>query len=579
MRLASVLIPSLLFAVAGAVRAQAPCFEPNFGTLLGSDDDVVFPAITFATPFPAFSQIFLQAEVSSNGFVWLGANGNPDAGCCAGTGAALVAGAARICALWTNLVTDATTGSGVYHASLPGREVITWANAYEAYDPTIRFTVQLQLVGTGEFTVWFHPATSMVQAPNTGVCGISPGTTSDPGSIDFSTAVPYTSNTQPTLYEEWATGTFDLAQRTFEFVPNGVGGWLLFDRPACAFVPATWVTYGPGCPPASGISGASFYELFTGATLDLTGLEFELIPNGTSGYLVQTTTNSFFPGYSTIVPLQDDQVLDQVLPFPFPNPGGVCTTAGFCSNGFVWLDNFNNAAPAAPFVPAFLFDGPRISAAWTDLDMTAGGNTYFDATPTEAYFTWIDAPDFGNPTLRSTFQIQLFSDGRIKLCYGGMAVGANRPVLAGYGLGGATYDPGSLDLSASVPFVSGNGVLPVTLAAAGGQPVLGQPFPLAAGNLRPSALVGLLVLGFTQFHPGLPLAGVGMPNCFLHTSLDATPAFVVTGTTTPIHLLTIPGNLGLLGAQVHAQAAILDPAITPLGLAASNGGTMTFGLY
>ena len=85
------------------------------------------------------------------------------------------------------------------------------------------------------------------------------------------------------------------------------------------------------------------------------------------------TSGSFFTGYLNAVPMQDDQVVDQVLPFAFPNPGGVCTTAGFCSNGFVWMDNFNNGAPAAPYVPAFLSEGPRIAAMWTDLDLTAGG--------------------------------------------------------------------------------------------------------------------------------------------------------------------------------------------------------------
>ena len=157
------------------------------------------------------------------------------------------------------------------------------------------------------------------------------------------------------------------------------------------------------------------------------GTEFELTPIGAVGYQVQATSSSFFTGYVNVVPLGDDQVIDQVLPFPFPNPGGVCTTAGFCSNGFVWMDNFNNGAPAAPFVPAFLSEGPRISALWTDLDLTAGGTAYFDATATAAYFTWFDAPDYYNPTLRSTFQIQLFSDGRIKLCYQGLNLGANRP--------------------------------------------------------------------------------------------------------------------------------------------------------
>ncbi|HEX5051567.1 MAG TPA: hypothetical protein VFZ65_07345 [Planctomycetota bacterium] len=563
----------------GSLRAQlpAPCYEPDLGVLLGSADDTVFPAVTLTAPFFAFGTLYQQVEVSSNGFVWLGANSNTDSGCCSGTGAALAAGPARICALWTDLVTDGVAGSGVYHNSLPGREVFTWANAFESYDPTIRFTVQLQLVGTG-FTVWFHPGTTIAQVPHTGVCGASPGGVADPGSTDFSASMPYNSNTLGTLYEEWAFGAFDLPQRTFEFVANGAGGWLLQDRPSCPFIAGSWIPYGAGCPPQSGISGASFYETFTGATLDLTNLEFELTPNG-SGYAVQSTTNAFFNGYANVVPMQDDQVVDQTLPFPFVNPGGICMTAGFCSNGFVWLDNFNNAAPASPYVPAFLSDGPRIAALWTDLDLTAFGTAYFDATPTTAYFTWVNAADFTNPSLRSTFQIQLLSDGRIRLCYQNLSVGANRPVLAGYGLGGATYDPGSIDFTASVPFESGTGVLPVTLDWSGVPPVLGRPFPLEAGSLRPTAILGVLAVGLTQFNPGLPLASAGMPGCFLHTSLDVTLTFAVTAPTTQINLITFPPDAAFVGAQLYVQAGIVDPGITPLGLLASNGGAMTLGFY
>ncbi|HEX6812139.1 MAG TPA: hypothetical protein VF384_10990 [Planctomycetota bacterium] len=576
------LLTTTIVALAALVRAQtssAPCYEPNLGTLLGSDDDVVFPAITFATPFPALSTAWVGAEVSTNGFLWLGASSNPDSGCCSGTGPALAAGAARICALWTDLVTDGVDGSGVYHNSLPGREVITWFRTFESYDPTIRFTVQLQLLGTGEFTVWFHPTTTVAQVPHTAVCGVSPGGVPDPGSTDFSAVIPHSTGTLATLYEQWSAGNFDLAQRAFEFLPNGFGGWQLQDRPTCPFVSGTWATYGAGCPPQTGISGASFYELFTGASLDLSNLEFELVPIPAPGYLVQATSNSFFTGYSNVVPLQDDQSIDQTLPFPFQNPGGICTIAGFCSNGFVWLDNFNNGAPAAPFVPAFLSEGPRISAFWTDIDLTAFGTAYYDATPAVAYFTWVNAADFYNPTLRSTFQIQLHSDGRIKLCYQGVAVGANRPVLAGYGLGGATHDPGSVDLSAGVPFSSGTGFLPVTLDWTGAPPVLGRPFPLQTGNLRPSAVAGVLVLGLTQFNPGVPLGSIGMPGCFAHASLDVLLAFLATPPTTQLNLFTVPPHAAFVGFQIHAQTAVLDAGITPFGLATSNGGTMTLGFF
>src|SRR5688572_19049929 len=175
MRPVLVLATAAILATAGLARAQtglASCYEPDFGTLLGSNDDFVFPATTLGTPFVAFGNAYPQIEISTNGFVWLGGSGNPDTGCCSGTGASLASGAARICALWTDLVTDGVNGSGVYHRALPGRDVITWANTFESYDPSIRFTIQLQLTAAGEFSVWFHPATTIAQIPHTGVCGV-----------------------------------------------------------------------------------------------------------------------------------------------------------------------------------------------------------------------------------------------------------------------------------------------------------------------------------------------------------------------------------------------------------------------
>lgn len=576
----SAAIAALLLGCALSAQTSAPCYEPNLGVLLGSADEQVFPAITLGVPFPGFGNNYTQVEVSSNGFVWLGGNNNPDPGCCAGTGAALVAGAPRICALWNDLVTDGVGGSGVYHFSQPGRDVITWYQAYEAYDANVRFTVQLQLLATGEFTVWYHPNTTIAQLPHTGVCGVSPGNGAvDPGSTDFSASFPHNSNAQRTLYEEWPLNGFDLQARTFAFQPNGTGGWLLQDRTACAFQQAAWSTFGQGCPPRSGISGASFYELFTGASFDLANREIELLPLGNAGYQVQATAGTFFTAYSNAVPMQDDDVIPQTLPFPFPVPGGVCTTAGFCSNGFVWLDNFNVSPPAAPYVPAFLYDGARIAALWTDLDLTAFGTAWFDTTPTAAIFSWIDAEEFNHPGLRSTFQIQLLSDGRIRLCWRGVTVSSGRSILAGYGAGGATWDPGPIDISASLPFASGTGTLPVTLDQAGSPPVLGQPFPLLVDFLRPSATVGVLALGFVPINPGLGLAGAGMPNCFQYVVPGAQLLFGATPPTTTLNLLTIPANAALAGLQVHAQAVVLDPGITPLGAATTNAGTLTLGLY
>lgn len=577
--------PALLLATLAGLTTPAftqtpPCYETNWGTLQGFADENVFPAVNLSAPFPLFGSNYTQVEISSNGFVWMGGLNNFDSGCCSGTGAALVAGATRICALWTDLVTDGVNGSGIYHNPLPGRDVITWANAYEAQDPNVRFTIQLQLLGSGSFTVWYHPSTSILLSGHTTLCGVSPGgNVSNPGSTDLSASFPFNSNTQRTVYEQWPVNTFDLAQRTFQFLPTGQGGWLVVDRPTCPFPAALWQTYGQGCPPRVGISGASFYELFTGAIFDLNNREFELTPVGTVGYTVQATTGTYFNTPTNTVPLQDDDVQNQTLPFPFPHPGGVCTIAGFCSNGFLWIDNFNNAPPAAPFVPAFLFDGPRIAALWTDLDPTAFGTTCFDTTATAAIFTWSNVAQFNDPTRRSTFQIQLLNDGRIRLCYRVVNIGTNRPILAGYGLGGATWDPGSIDLTASVPFTSGTGTLPLMLDWTGVPPVIGSTFPLNVDFMRPTAVAGFLVLGMTRHNPGISLASLGMPNCFQYTSTESAQFFPTTPPLTVLNLVVIPTNPALAGLPVQAQVAVFDPGITPLGVQSSNGGTITVGLF
>ena len=110
-------------------------------------------------------------------------------------------------------------------------------------------------------------------------------------------------------------------------------------------------------------------------------------------------------------------------------------------------------------------------------------------------------------------------------------------------------------------------------------PVIGASFPLQVDFLRPTAVAGFLVLGLQQWNPGIPLAAQGMPNCFQHTSIDATLFFVATPPTTVPNLVTFPGNAAFAGLVLHAQAAIVDPGITPLGIQVSNGGTMTLGLY
>jgi hypothetical protein len=40
-----------------------------------------------------------------------------------------------------------------------------------------------------------------------------------------------------------------------------------------------------------------------------------------------------------------------------------------------------------------------------------------------------------------------------------------------------------------------------------------------------SSLLGMTILGFTPYQPGIELSTVGMPGCYLHTSLDVLQIF------------------------------------------------------
>ncbi|HLQ38676.1 MAG TPA: hypothetical protein VK348_12785 [Planctomycetota bacterium] len=570
------LVASSCLGSALAQSLPAPCFETNLGIFVGFADDFVFPAVTLNAPFSLFGTNYTQIQISSNGYVWMGGTPNTINGCCAGSGAALVAGQPRICALWTDLITDNVSGAGIYFNSLPGRDVITWKDCREFGTVAPRFTIQLQLVTGGGFTVWYSGATGTTQAFHSMVCGTSPGNNAaNPGSTDLSASFPFNSGAQPTVYEEWPGTTFDLSARTFEFVANGNGGWLVLDRSACVIPPsAAWNVFGQGCPAASGIFGPSFYELFPTTTFDLNNQNIELFPLGPTGYLVNPG-GTFFTGFTNIVPQGDDTVVQLPLPFPFPHARGTCTTAGFCSNGFVWLDNVSTGASFTPTSTQFLSGGARVAPAWSDYIFTSSGNCFFDTTPTDAYFTWNNAPEFGGAGI-STFQLQLHSDGRMTFCY--QTVGQlSHQVLSGWSGGNQTVDPGPIDISASMPFLTGLGVRPLVMSS-NALPRLGSTFPLQLTDMAPAAVAGFVVLGFTQFNPGLPLDPLGMPGCNQFVAPLANLFFAATPPTQTVSLVVIPNNAALGGVLVQVQTAVFAPGINTLGVEASNGGTMRLGL-
>ncbi len=581
--LAATLAASLITAWLPGQAQQAPCWESNQGASLGTGDDIVFAAVPLGFTFVYGGQSYTDVRVGTNGLVYLGNPGTPASGCCSGTGTGFVAAVnPYISALWTDLniipANNASVRFNTFPAgpgnNPPARAVVTWINAVE-FGTTAQFSLQLQLLDGGGITMAWGPGTAITN--RTSVIGVSPGNNAtNPGSQDFSTIMPFTSNGVPTIYEEFANGTFDLAGRSVEFIPDTQGGYILLDRTGCQYtVPGSFSTVGVGCPAASGSPNPEFYEFFTGGAMDLANTSFEMLPNGL-GYTVIPSTAPWVNPTNQIT-MTDDQTIQTALPFAFPRPGGTTNTVGHCSNGYLWLDNSSTGADFSPTVAEFLSQGARLAPYWVDHNPATGGAVYSDVSATSALFSWVNVPLYANAGATQTWQVQLFPTGIIQVRYQTLMPATNTS-LTGFSRGGNVPDPGSMDLSAAIPgtFSTGVGTVPATLAAASGNPAIGSTFQMRVGNLPQSSIATFLVLGLTPVT--LDLTPLGATGCTQYQTADSTAFYLATP---PAHNvgIGIPNNAALIGMVVNAQAATFAPGINTLGVITTNGGVITVGTF
>src|SRR5262249_21664584 len=166
----------------------------------------------------------------------------------------------------------------------------------------------------------------------------------------------------------------------------------------------------------------------------------------------------------------------------------------------------------------------------------------------------------------------LESTGAFELRYGTVNSSLH-PCLVGFTLGNGAPDPGSVDLSTSLPFSTGSGGTPASLAAAAGsRPAVGRPFTMGAGGVPAGSQFGFMVLSGGAANPSLELGALGMPGCFQHVDLGTAVALLLATSPLPVQFpLVIPNNAGLIGTSVFAQAALHSPGFNGLDLIASNG--------
>ncbi len=145
----------------------------------------------------------------------------------------------------------------------------------------------------------------------------------------------------------------------------------------------------------------------------------------------------------------DDSTTPVTLGFNFPFPDGTATNSiDIDSNGRI----FPAAADTSDFTstPAELVgQTTSIAALWTDLTPTGtgAGDVFFRTDATIAVITFQDVTEFGGSD-EFTFQIQLYPDGRVVLCYDNR-VPTTLDSLVGLSEGGGAADPGSSDLTAT----------------------------------------------------------------------------------------------------------------------------------
>lgn len=565
---AAAILPS---AASAQAAPNGPCLQSQFGTALNLGDDQTSPLLPLGFSFPGPAGAVTAITVSSNGFVWLGANG--DSGCCHGDVNKFVSQMARIAPLWMDL--DPSLGGQVWFGTqpasgpLPASAIVTWA-AVPEYGSLNLVTVQLQLFADGSFSMYWDPGTT-VQS-HAALVGVTQGGGATPNFFDISQTAtsPFDSGTNATAYEDFAFG-FDLTASVYTFVPNGQGGYSVTSK-SCPF--ASTRRFGIGCP-----KPVTTYELFGSSNpIDLSNTALEFTPTGTGGYVI-TPATTFFTGYTGFQVFGDDDSHGPfALPFPFPYPGGSTTAIDICSNGFVWLQAGNiNSRCCLGDPTAFVNDPPSIAALWMDLNPPAanpGDGVYFDVVgTTEAHITWSNVPEFPNIGA-NTCQITLRANGSFRLAWGAVA-NLQHDCVVGLSEGNG-IDPGSIDLSAGV-FATGSGGNPLRLdAQPGSRPSLGTTFTMDIDQIATGSLLGLMVFGTTSFPNGFDLTPIGMPECSLYAALGSLQSFPLTGSPSSFSFV-VPNAPTLVGVLLQAQAATITPGANALGVYASNGLELTLG--
>jgi Fungalysin metallopeptidase (M36)/Bacterial Ig domain/Immunoglobulin domain/Immunoglobulin I-set domain/Fungalysin/Thermolysin Propeptide Motif len=186
-------------------------------------------------------------------------------------------------------------------------------------------------------------------------------------------------------------------------------------------------------------------ELFTGGLGALAYHAFTFTPDGSSSFYsvcAQAVTTFFTdPAGGTPVNLTDDSYASETI-------SGGSTVAIYNTRSSVFYIGSNGyltlTAGDTQMVESATthFNLPRVSAVFHDLNPASGGSVNWRQLADRVAVTFQAVPVYGYPSMTSSFQIELFFDGRIRLTY--LAVNASAAMV---GLSAGTGVPVSFTSS------------------------------------------------------------------------------------------------------------------------------------
>lgn len=338
--------------------------------------------------------------------------------------------------------------------------------------------------------------------------------------------------------------------------------------------------YGAGCYAAQTSFCENFPSPFSGNLVDLDHTTIRMVPNAREGYDVTRTNSAFVvpPGVPPL-PLGDDTISIENLPFVFPYPGGSTTNLWVSSNGFLGLESFDNA----DFSPSEqeMIDLPaRILPAWMDLNPGApgSGGIHYEIDPSNQFVTityngvWL----FGTVgTAVTRFQVVLRANGEIEIRYGQVR-NAGSPCLVGFSTGNGNLGLLPVDYDLSVVPSFQTSYRRALYLRPGLRPVLGGVISVCTENIPANTIASTNLLSYVQHPTGIDLSSLGAPGCARYCDMDA--AGLLLGTGTQVRPLgVVPTDPIWVGLEFYSQSASLVPGSNALGVITSNGAKYRIG--